>query len=199
MLMPALHRAVSLLFVMCLCSSALFAQDSGAADDEGASDVERRVDEIEERAEEFARDVDADPRAQEAAAGILKPLYQLAENLKHPAVHWAAFAVMVAGVVSFGLQLVLAKLVVLTRMGFSFTEILSDALGLLISLIGLVVLTQATAENSTFARSAFAVLSAALAGILFGFVFYVWGQKHEIQAVEGRRLAALRKDAEAKK
>jgi hypothetical protein len=104
---------------------------------------------------------------------------------------------MVAGVVSFALQLVLGKLVVLMRMGFSFTEILSDALGLVVSLIGLVLTTQAATENSTFTTSASAVLSAALAGALAGFIFYLWGQRQELQAVEGRRAAAARQQASA--
>jgi hypothetical protein len=93
---------------------------------------------------------------------------------------------------------VLAKLVVLTRFGFSLTEILSDALGLAISLVGLVLTTQAAAENSSFTSSPFAVLSASLVGFIAGFVFYWWGQKHEIQAVEGRR-ATIEKQPVAKK
>jgi hypothetical protein len=98
---------------------------------------------------------------------------------------------MVAGVVSFALQLTLGKLVVLSRLGFSFSEILSDALGLVVSLVGLVLTTQAAAENSTFTSSAFAVLSATGVGALVGFVFYVWGQRQELQAVEGRRRVAV--------
>ena len=67
------------------------------------------------------------------SAGILTPIYQLAEMFAFPAFHWIAFAVMVAGVVSFGLQLTLGKLVVLASSGFSPAEILSDVLGLVVS------------------------------------------------------------------
>lgn len=141
-------------------------------------------------ADSAAEAVDKSPEAREVSAGILKPIYRLAEAFSFPAFHWGAFAVMVAGVVSFALQLTLGKLVVLARRGFSLAEILSDALGLAVSLVGLVLTTQAAAENSSFTRSAAAVLSAAAVGVLAGFVFYVWGQRQELEAVEGRRRAA---------
>jgi hypothetical protein len=98
---------------------------------------------------------------------------------------------MVTGVVSFALQLTLGKLVVLSRMSLSPAEILSDALGLVVSLIGLVLTTQAATENSEFTASAFAVLSAAAAGVILGFIFYLWGQRQELQAVKGRKLSAV--------
>ena len=134
--------------------------------------------------------VDKSKPAQEVSAGILKPIYRLAEAFSFPAFHWLAFAVMVAGVVSFVLQLTLGKLVVLARLGFSLAEILSDALGLVVSLVGLVLTTQAATENSSFTRSAAAVLSATAVGAIAGFVFYLWGQRQELQAIEGRKRAA---------
>lgn len=133
--------------------------------------------------------VDESEPAQEASTGILTPIYRLAEAFSFPAFHWIAFAVMVAGVVSFALQLTLGKLVVLTRAGFSLSEILSDGLGLLVSLIGLVLTTQAATENSNFTQSAAAVLSATAAGAVVGFVFYLWGQRQELEAVAGRKRA----------
>ena len=93
---------------------------------------------------------------------------------------------MFAGVVGFGLQLVLAKLVVLSKMGFSLTEIISDATGLAISLVGLVLTTQAAAENSHFTESPVAVLSAAAVGLVFGIMLYRWGQAQEVEALKGR-------------
>jgi hypothetical protein len=137
-----------------------------------------------------AESVDENEQAREVSAGILKPIYRLAEAFSFPTFHWIAFAVMVAGVVSFALQLTLGKLVVLARLGFSPAEILSDALGLVVSLVGLVLTTQAAAENSSFTRSATAVLSATAVGAIAGFVFYLWGQRQELQAVEGRKRAA---------
>ncbi len=139
-----------------------------------------------EKAEEFAKQVDESEQAAEIKAGILDPIYQLAEYMAFPTFHWIAFAVMVTGVVSFALQLVLAKLVLLMRMGISMTAILSDALGLLISVIGLVLTTQAAAENSTFTNSSAVVLSSAIVGALVGIVFYWWGQSQEWQAAKGR-------------
>jgi hypothetical protein len=137
-------------------------------------------------ADAVAETVDQSPQAREAKAGILKPIYRLAETFSFPAFHWIAFAVMVAGVISFGLQLTFGKLVVLSKLGFSLAEILSDALGLAVSLVGLVLTTQAAAENSNFTESAAAVLSATAVGALAGFVFYMWGQRQELQAVAGR-------------
>lgn len=144
---------------------------------------------VQEKVDEISRQVDRDPRAREVAAGILQPIYDVAEKLAFPAFHWLAFALMFAGVISYGLQLVLGKLVVLTRLGFSFSEILSDATGLVISLVGLVLTTQAAAENSSFTGSAAAVISAAVVGLVYGFLLYLWGQSQELQAVAGRSAA----------
>ena len=140
-----------------------------------------------ERAGEVAESVDASEQSQEVSAGILRPIYRLAEEFSFSSFHWIAFAVMVAGVVSFALQLTVGKLIVLSRLGFSPSEILSDALGLVVSLVGLVLTTQAAAENSDFTKSAAAVLSATAVGVFAGFIFYLWGQRQELQAVEGRK------------
>ena len=122
------------------------------------SDVQEKaqqsLDNAREKAGEVAEAVDKSKQAQDASVGILRPIYQLAEAFSFPAFHWIAFAVMVAGVVSFALQLTLGKLVVLASRGFSAAEILSDALGLVVSLVGLVLTTQAAAENSSFTKSA---------------------------------------------
>lgn len=155
--------------------------------------IEQATDQIGEVAEttqkkvsEFAEQVDQDERAQEAKAGILKPIYMLAEYCSFPTFHWVAFTLMVAGVIGFALQLVLGKLVVLANRGFSLKEILSDGIVLAISLVGLVLTTQAATENSTFTQSAFAVLSATAVGGLLGFVLYLWGQAQEVEAARGR-------------
>lgn len=160
------------------------AQDTETDLKEKAQDV---VEKTREKTEEVAKQVDESKKAQEVAAGILKPIYQLAEKFSFSWFHWIAFSVMVAGVVSFALQLTLGKLLVLAKAGFSPAEILSDALGLVVSLVGLVLTTQAATENSTFTSSAAAVLSATIVGGVAGLIFYVWGQRQELQAVEGRR------------
>jgi hypothetical protein len=144
--------------------------------------------------DDVAEEVDESEEAKQASAGILNPIYSLAERFSFPWFHWIAFSLMVAGVVSFALQLVLGKLVVLAKASMSLSEILSDALGLAVSLIGLVLTTQAAAENSDFTTSAFKVLSATAAGALAGLIFYWWGQKQELQAVAGRRAAAAARD-----
>ncbi len=144
----------------------------------------------EAKLEALSKEVDADPRAKEITAGILQPIYQVAEYLGFAAFHWLAFALMTTGVVSYALQLVLAKLVVLTRLHLSFSEILADALGLVISAIGLVLTTQAAAENSNFTQSPASVLSATAAGVVLGFIFYLWGQALELRAAQGAQVAA---------
>jgi hypothetical protein len=146
------------------------------------TDAAKKIDEV-------VGQVESNAQAQEAKSGILAPIYALAEGFSFSAFHWLAFTLMVTGVVSFALQLVLGKLFVLARMGFSATEILSDGLGLAVSTIGLVLTTQAATENSSFTTSAIAVLSATAVGALLGLVFYVWGQRQELEAVAGRRAA----------
>lgn len=144
--------------------------------------LEKTTDEV----TKIARQVDQNAQAKDAAAGVLQPIYRVAEKLAFPAFHWVAFALMATGVVSYTLQLVLGKLVVLTRLGFSLKEIVSDAVGLAISVVGLVLTTQAAAENSTFTQSPAAVLSATATGVIVGIILYFWGQSQELDAVAGR-------------
>lgn len=163
------------------------------AEEQAKDSTERLANQSKDEIEKISKVVDQDPRAKSAAAGILQPIYLVAEHLAFPAFHWLAFALMSAGVVSYALQLVLGKFVVLTRMGFSLPEVLSDGIGLAISLVGLVLTTQAAAENSTFTQSPFAVLSSAVVGAVVGFILYRWGQAQELQAVEGRKKVAAKK------
>lgn len=144
-----------------------------------------------DKAEELQKQVNDSEQAQEVASGILDPIYTLAESFgQFSAFYWVAFAIMATGVVSFALQLVLGKLIALANSGFSLTEILSDGLGLAISVVGLVLTTQAATENSQFAASAFSVLSATVVGIVAGFMFYIWGQNQELEAIAARKSAA---------
>ena len=45
--------------------------------------------------QELAEQVDQTEKAKEVSAGILKPIYVMAERLSFPAFHWVAFTVMV--------------------------------------------------------------------------------------------------------
>lgn len=148
--------------------------------------AKKMVGQVETEAEKIAEKMDRDPRAIKVKAGILEPIYTVAKALSFPAFHWLAFALMASGVVSYTLQLVIGKLIVLTRMGFSLKEIISDLTGLAISVVGLVLTTHAAAENSTFTQSAAAVISATAVGVVFGFILYLWGQRQEIEAAAGR-------------
>ena len=176
--------AISVLFAICV---PVLAQEAPVEAEEQSTPT---VDAAQDELDEITERVNQSEQAQRVRAGILKPIYSLAETFSFSAFHWVAFAIMVAGVVSFALQLTLGKLVVLSKFGFSPSEILSDALGLAVSLIGLVLTTQAATENSNFTASAFAVISSTCVGAIVGFVFYVWGQRQELQAVEGRKKAA---------
>jgi hypothetical protein len=189
----ALKFSAVLVAVLAMCGPVLAQENAvGVEDQTNAAKVETKpvVEDALEKIDDVVIQVDESAQAQEVKSNILAPIYALAERFSFPAFHWLAFAVMVTGVVSFALQLVLGKLVVLSRFSLSPTEILSDALGLAVSLIGLVLTTQAATENSSFTSSASAVISATAVGGLLGLFFYVWGQRQELQAVEGRKKAA---------
>ena len=148
------------------------------------SEIGDKVGEIGDKVGEIGKTLDEVPAVQDVSAGILQPIYELAESqyINFPAFHWVAFCLMVAGVVSFAGQLVLSKLFLLLRFKLSIKEVLSDALGLLISAVGLILTTQAATENSTFTQTPSAVISSAVVGALAGFVFYLWGQRTEFDA-----------------
>jgi hypothetical protein len=179
-------------FLILPCAVALIVCPAVVPAQEGPDSerAEQVLQDTRQTVESIARDVDQNQAAREASAGVLKPIYLLAEHLAFPMFHWAAFALMSAGVVGFALQLVLAKVVVLSKMSFSIREILSDLIGLAISVVGLVLTTQAATENSSFTQSPAAVLSAAAVGIVVGLMHYRWGQSQELAAVEGRRKKA---------
>lgn len=143
-----------------------------------------------QKVDELAVKIDQDPKAQQAAAGLLQPIYILAESLSFAAFYWLAFTLMTAGVVSHAFQLFPGKLVVLFKGSLNIREILSDATGLVISALGLILTTQAATENSTFTQSPASVLSAAAAGAVLGLALYRWGQRLEIRAVVGQKLEA---------
>ncbi len=155
-----------------------------------AKEIKEPPTEMPKDIEEIANKVDESTTAKETSAGILTPIYMLAEAFSFPLFHWVAFSLMFAGVVSFAFQLVIGKLVVMAHLGFSPREILSDAFGLVISVIGLVLTTQAAAENSSFTQSPFLVISASVVGAVFGLLMYFWGQAQEVEAVKGRKAVA---------
>ena len=86
-------------------------EETKAAKDE----VQPAVDDAVKKIDEVVEQVDQSEQAQNVKSNILAPIYSLAERFSFPAFHWLAFAVMVTGVVSFALQLVLGKLVVLSQ------------------------------------------------------------------------------------
>jgi len=145
------------------------------------------VDAIHTKTDEIAKKVNESEDAKKYSAGILEPIYSMAEYMSFSSFYWLAFAVMVSGVISFALQLIIGKLAVLFRGGLSFSQILTDIQGLVISLVGLFYTTQAATENSNFTASPAAVLSAAALGLVAGFFFYLRGQATELEALEGRR------------
>lgn len=178
------------------------AEEEEAASEEAVAKPEETTDpsgELSEQLEGIAKQVDDSETAKDTSAGILTPIYMVAESLEFPAFHWLAFALMLSGVIGFALQLVIGKLVVFAHLGFSLREILSDVLSFVISLVGLVLTTQAAAQNSTFTQSPFAVLSASLLGLILGIMLYFWGQAQEVEAVKGRKAVAAEAKAREKK
>lgn len=155
-------------------------QDAGS--ETGQDTVENSTEKLKDNVEELGNTLNEMSTVQDASAGILEPIYQAAEWMAFPSFYWIAFALMVAGVVSFAGQLVFAKLFLLFKASFDIKEILGDALGLIISVVGLVLTTQAATENSGFPDNAIAVVSATAVGALLGIVFYWWGQKQEFKA-----------------
>lgn len=149
---------------------------------------------VRDKVTEIGKTLGENDTAHEVSGGILQPIYDAATYLSFPAFHWCAFALMTAGVVSYLLQLVLAKLFLLFKMSLDIKEVLGDFLGLLVSAVGLVLTTQASTQNSTFTQSPVAVISATVVGVIVGFVFYTWGQKKEFAAVRGARQTNPKKD-----
>ena len=172
-------------------STTELSKDEPSSTETTASDVKDKAKELaaktESTVDDIAGSIDQNETAKKAAEGLLGPIYTLAEKLSFSSFHWLAFGLMSAGVVSFALQLVLGKLVVLFKGSINVREILSDTIGLIISLVGLVLTTQAAAENSDFTHSPAAVLSAAVFGAVVGIVLYRWGQSQEVSAVAGQR------------
>ncbi|MDG1872719.1 MAG: hypothetical protein P8J27_02315 [Mariniblastus sp.] len=149
-------------------------------------DTQLKSDDLSGKLTEHAKDLsdtlNQDQTIQDVSAGILEPIYLLADYLSHPSFYWVGFSLMVAGVVSFAGQLLFAKFFLLLKLKLNVKEVLSDLLGLAISLVGLVLTTQAATQNSTFAQNSVSVVSATAVGVVAGLVFYWWGQSLELKA-----------------
>ncbi len=135
-----------------------------------------------DKIKELGESLNQTQAVQDVSAGILEPIYTLAEYMAIPSFYWIAFALMVAGVVSFAGQLIFTKFFLLFKMSLNIKEILGDLLGLAVSLVGLVLTTQAATQNSTFPENSIAVVSATGVGVLLGLMFYLWGQSQEFKA-----------------
>ncbi len=153
-------------------------------------DEKSLTDTLKETGKEVSRKLNQSQQAKEISAGLLNPIYKLAEYMSVPWFYWASFALLFAGVVSFALQLVLTKLALLARLKFNLAEILSDALGLLISLVGLVLTTQAATQNSDFTANPALVLSSAAVGLVVGFLLFRWGHQLELRAAKANTTQA---------
>jgi hypothetical protein len=146
--------------------------------------TQQAVQQTKAKAEELARELERNEKAQAARDGILGWIYRLAELMAFPAFHWLAFMLMIAGVVSWSGQVIIAKLVVgASSASFDYRETISDSIVLAISLIGLVLTTQAAA-SSGFTSSTVAVLSATAVGAVLGLILYWWGQALELEAAK---------------
>ena len=188
--MKQLLTIQTLLLAICLTGQA-WGQSTGAPANSPATSSEAVQDQLQRKIDEVAGKVDENETAQKARTNILGWIYDAAEYLSFSWFHWVAFALMVAGLVSFALQLVVGKLIMLFQFHFNLTEILSDGLGFLISAIGLILVTQAATDKSNFTESPAWVLSAAAVGLLLGLVFFIRGQTQEYR--EGREVRRRQK------
>lgn len=177
---------IAFVSVLFLSVSLASAQENATAP-EKSPDTEAATKSITEKAREIGSTLNESKAFQEFSAGVLQPIYKLTEYIAHPAFYWIAFAIMVAGVVSFAGQLVLTKLLLMMQLKMNFKEILSDLLGLVISVVGLVLTTQAATENSSFTTSPSAVVSSAAVGVIAGVMFYIWGQSQEFRAARSNK------------
>jgi hypothetical protein len=180
----------SLVLLLFLGSFAL-AQDQSVEDKikDQVGEIGEKVGELGEKVGEIGKSLDTVPAVKEVSAGILQPIYNAADKLtetgdRFPAFYWIAFALMAAGVVSFAFQLVFTKFLLLIRLHLNIKEIMSDILGLFVSVVGLILTTQAATQNSKFSESPVLVISATAVGVVVGFIFYLWGQKQEFQAAK---------------
>ena len=161
----------------------LMATSIGWAQEPDTAPVEQDIPgKLKEHAEEVSKTLNESETIKEVSSGILEPIYQVADFMSFPTFYWVAFALMVAGVISFAFQLVIGKFFLLFKFSLNIKEILSDFLGLLISVVGLVLTTQAATQNSEFPQNATAVVSATAVGLVLGLVFFWWGQSLEHKA-----------------
>ena len=124
-------------------------QQTGEVIDKVKDKVVETADIVKDKAQEIGATIDESAAAHDVSQSILNPIYEAAEVIgQYPAFYWAAFTLMVAGAVSFLLQLVFTKFLLLFRGHLNIKEILMDVAGLAVSLTGIILTTQAAAENS---------------------------------------------------
>lgn len=160
-------------------------EKAGAAVDTAKKKVGEAADATKKKAVELAEKVNESETGKKVSAGILDPIYKLAGALSLPGFHWIAFALIIAGVVSFAGQLVFGKLIMLSKLKISLLEIINDAICLAICLVALVLTTQAAAEHSTFTTTPALVLSATAVGVILGIVLMKRGVGQEVRASRG--------------
>ena len=184
----------SILFFGVLTFGACFSQDAQKQQPSANPPTSQQAvpdselqDKLKDQVEDISKTLDQSETVQEVSAGLLEPIYLAAEYIAFPAFYWIAFAMMMAGVISFAGQLVFAKFFLLFRGHLNIKEIISDTVGFLISAIGLILTTQAATENSNFTTRPAMVVSSAVVGALLGFVFYWWGQSQEFRAARGSK------------
>ena len=166
-------------------------QDPAATDALPDSSVGEK---LENQVKEIGDTLDQSEAVQEVSAGILQPIYDAAEFIAFPAFYWIAFAMMVAGLISFAGQLVLTKLLLLLQGKLNLKEILGDLLALLICVVGLILTTQAATENSNFTTRPVLVVSSAAVGAIAGLIFWWWGQRTELDAARGAKAKSRAQD-----
>ncbi|MEM9940971.1 MAG: hypothetical protein AAF939_05240 [Planctomycetota bacterium] len=153
-------------------------------DSQPATGESNLSDQLKEHASEVGETLNQSEAIQNVSAGILEPIYQIGEYMTFSSFYWVAFSLMIAGVVCYAGQLFLAKFFLLFKGSLNIREIILDSFSLLVSAVGLVLVTQIATNHSTFTNHSVSVISSTAVGVIVGFVFYWWGQKTEFRAVD---------------
>jgi hypothetical protein len=175
------------------------AAESGVADSVVSGDPAEKSAQGEQPADpagaidRFARQFDDIPIVRNTSEKILSLTTQLDEFLQIPMFHQIVYSLGIAGAVSFTFQLLLTKLLVLLKGGFSIREIISDLTGLVFSLSVVVLTLRGGGRGIEFARHPGMLVGLTILGILFGLVHYRWAQQQEILAARGQHAGGKRR------
>lgn len=144
-----------------------------------------KSDELLSRAKELGRDtieaVDESAAVKEATSKLVESSERVTEQTS-PTLHFAAFAIGLAAVVSFLIQL-LGKLYVIVKFKyFDVKEVLSDALSLIAGLIAVAFILKSGDAHGVLVTSGSAMGGGMLLGGIVGIAMGIWGVRQEVES-----------------